>query len=280
MTSPPPLRRRPILQLVVAGLACASCTAEPAASTSTGTPPASSNAAPVKVTVAAASDLKFAFDEIVAAFEKVHPEIDVEPTYGSSGNFFSQLSNKAPFDLFLSADISYPQKLAEAGLALKETEFEYAIGQLVLWTRKDSGLDVQKGFELLKDPAVRKIAIANPKHAPYGRAAEAALKHAGVYDQVQDRLVLGENVAQTAQFVETGAADVGIFAHSLALAPALADKGVSWPVPSDSHPPLVQGGILLQWVKDRPAAEALRSFLLSDEGRTILGRHGFIPAEH
>jgi molybdate transport system substrate-binding protein len=160
------------------------------------------------VSIAAASDLKFALDDVLASFQKEHTDIDARPTYGSSGNFFAQLSSRAPFDLYLSADVDYPRKLIEAGLAGKESEFVYAIGQIVVWTRKDSPLDVQgKGVEALRDERVRKIAIANPKHAPYGRAAEAALKQLGLYEEVKDKLVLGENVAQTAHFIDTGAAD-------------------------------------------------------------------------
>ncbi len=234
-----------------------------------------------KVSVAAASDLKYALDELIVEFEKAHPNIDVEPTYGSSGNFFAQLSNKAPFDIFLAADIDYPRKLIEQGQADKESEFLYAIGHLVVWVRNESPLDVTgQGMQALVDPSVRKIAIANPKHAPYGRAAEAALKHLGVYEQVQDRLVLGENIAQTAQFVESGAADVGIIALSLAMAPAMKEKGRYWNVPLDAYPRLEQGGAILNWAKDREATNSLRSFVTSEQGRNTLQRYGFqLPGE-
>ena len=132
-------------------------------------------------------------------------------TFGSSGNFFAQLSNKAPLDIFFSADIGYPRKLIEQGDGLKETEFSYAVGHLGIWVRNDSSLDLDKNeITVLSDPAVKKIAIANPRFAPYGRAAEAALKHFEIYESIQDRLVLGDNIAQTAQFVESGAADVGV----------------------------------------------------------------------
>ena len=234
-----------------------------------------------KVSVAAASDLKYALDELIVEFEKAHPNIDVEPTYGSSGNFFAQLSNKAPFDIFLAADIDYPRKLIEQGQADKESEFLYAIGHLVVWVRNESPLDVTgQGVQALVDPSVRKIAIANPKHAPYGRAAEAALKHLGIYEQLQDRLVLGENIAQTAQFVESGAADVGIIALSLAMAPAMKERGRYWNVPLDAYPRLEQGGAILNWAKDREATNTLRSFVTSEQGRTTLRRYGFqLPGE-
>ncbi len=231
---------------------------------------------PRELTVAAASDLKFALDEILAEFQKDHADVRVKVTYGSSGNFFAQLSNKAPFDLFFSADIEYPRKLIEQGLAAKETEFQYAVGHIVVWVPNDSKLDVERlGIETLADSSVRKIAIANPKHAPYGRAALAALKSLGVYERIESRLVLGENIAQTAQFVETGAADVGILALSLAMAPAMRDKGRYWQVPQDAHPPLEQGGIILSWAKDQEAARQLRAFVMGDAGRAILKQYGF-----
>jgi molybdate transport system substrate-binding protein len=237
----------------------------------TGTTPAAR-----EVRVAAAADLKFAFDEVATAFRAKHPDIAVKTTYGSSGNFFTQLSNDAPFDLFLSADIDYPRKLIEQGKAVKESEFLYAIGHLVVWVPKDSPLDVEKlGIRAVADPNVRKVALANPRHAPYGRAAEAALKHLGLYDQVKDRLVLGDNVAQAAQFVDTGAADVGIFALSLALAPTMRDRGRYVEVPADAYPPLEQGGVILTGAKDLAAAQALREFLTSPEARDVLAKYGF-----
>ena len=228
------------------------------------------------VRIAAAADLKFAMEELVAAFETDEPEVQIEPTFGSSGNFYSQLSNKAPFDVFMSADIAYPRKLIEQGLADTETEFLYAIGQIVVWVPKSSSLDVAKlGIQALTDASVRKVSIANPEHAPYGRAAEAAMKSLGVYDEVKDRLVLGESISQAAQFVESGAADVGILAISLAMAPAMRDKGSYWIVPADSYPRLEQGGVILSWAKDRAAAEEFRSFVIEKRGREILVRFGF-----
>ncbi len=237
--------------------------------------------APREVRVAAAADLKFAFDEATAAFQARNPGIAVKPTYGSSGNFFTQLSNGAPFDLFLSADIDYPRKLVEQGMAVKESEFVYAVGHLVVWVPNGSPLDVDKlGLRAVADPGARKVAIANPRHAPYGRAAEAALKHAGVYDRVKGRLVLGENIAQTAQFVESGAADVGLIALSLALAPPMREKGRYWEVPADAFPPLEQGGVVLAGARDAAAARALREFLTGAEGRAVLRKYGFrLPGE-
>lgn len=229
------------------------------------------------VSVAAAADLKFALDEIAADFERTHPDVEVEVVYGSSGNFFAQLSNRAPFDIYFSADMEYPRRLIEEGHAEKESEFLYAVGQIVVWAPASSSLDVEtRGIEALLDERARKVAIANPKHAPYGRAAESAFRSLGVYDRVKDRLVLGENVAQTAQFIESGAADIGVIALSLALAPALKDKGRYWLVPLDAYPRMEQGGIILHWARDREAAEDLRAFVISEEGRATLKRYGFI----
>jgi len=232
------------------------------------------------VRVAAASDLKFALDEISTAFRTKHPDITVQVSYGSSGNFFAQLSNRAPFDMFFSADVDYPRQLIAKGLAAKETEFLYAVGRLVVWVPRSSALDLTRlGIHALADSSIRKIAIANPKHAPYGRAAEAAMKTLGVYAAVQERLVYGENIAQTAQFVQTGAADIGIIALSLAVAPALKDEGRFWEVPLESYPRIEQGGIILPWVTDTAAAQAVRTFVLGEEGRAILHRYGFFLPE-
>jgi molybdate transport system substrate-binding protein len=226
--------------------------------------------------VAAAADLKVAFADIVVAFERQNPNVKVEVTYGSSGNFYSQLSSRAPFDLFLSADLDYPRRLVEQGLAAPNSEFSYAVGGLVVWVRNASPIAVEKlGIEALLDPSVRKIAIANPRHAPYGRAAEAAMKNLRVYENVKDKLVYGENIIQTAQFVQSGAADIGLISHSLAAAAPLRDEGRGWEVPADSHPSLEQGGVILSWAQDRQTAEALRSFILGDSGKEILHRYGF-----
>jgi molybdate transport system substrate-binding protein len=234
-----------------------------------------------QVRVAAAADLKFALEDLVQAFGERHPQIEAKVTYGASGSLFAQLNNRAPFDLFLSADIEYPRKLAEQGLADRDSEFLYAVGHLVVWVPNSSRVDVEKlGIKALLDPSIKKVAIANPRTAPYGRGAEAALKSLGVYDDVKDKLVLGENIAQTAQFVQTGSADAGVIALSLALAPPMRDQGRYWEVPLDAYPRLEQGGVILSWAQDRQAAAELRSFLLGAEGRAVLKRYGFVlPGE-
>ncbi|MCX7423311.1 MAG: molybdate ABC transporter substrate-binding protein [Planctomycetia bacterium] len=236
---------------------------------------------PVELTVAAASDLKFALDELVAGFQKAHPEITVKMIFGSSGSLFAQILNDAPFDLFLAADIQYARGLTEQGKALKETLFPYALGHIVLWVPLTSPLNLDElGIQTLVDVRVKKVAIANPQHAPYGRAAEAALKNLGVYEQVSRRLVLGENIAQTTQFVDSGAADVGIIALSLALAPAMQGKGRFWRIPVDAYPPLLQGGVILNRCQDRDAAAEFQAYLIGEEGRNTLRRYGFgLPNE-
>jgi molybdate transport system substrate-binding protein len=229
------------------------------------------------VRVAAASDLKFAFDDLSAEFRQTHPDIEVIVSYGSSGNFFAQISNGAPFDLFLSADLDYPRQLIEKGHAEPGSEFTYAIGHLVVWVRKDSPLDFEKqGMRALLDPSAKHVAIANARYAPYGRAAEAALKKLGVYEEVKDRLVIGDNVSQTAQFVATGAAEVGLFGLSQALAPTLREDGRYWNVPLDAYPRIEQGGVILKAVQDRGATETLRDFLRGEQGRAVLQRYGFV----
>jgi molybdate transport system substrate-binding protein len=231
------------------------------------------------VRVAAAADLQYAFPDLAAAFARQRPEIEVKATFGSSGSFFAQLSNRAPFDLFLSADVDYPHKLVADGQGESGSEFVYALGRIVLWVPNSSKLHLV-GFADLLDPSVNKIAIANPRFAPYGRLAEAALRKQGLYEKVQDRLVLGENIAQAAQFVETGAADIGILAHSLTQSPRMRDKGHSWTIPADSHPRLEQGGVILTWAQDKAAAQAFRAFLLSKDGRAVLRQSGFdLPEE-
>jgi molybdate transport system substrate-binding protein len=228
------------------------------------------------VRIAAAADLRYALPEIAAQLEQVQPDLDLQVAYGSSGTFFAQIVNGAPFDLFMSADIEYPRQLAARGLTLPESEFTYAIGRLVLWVPASSPLDVEKaGMEALADPSVAYVSIANPEHAPYGRAAEAAMRQARVYDRVKSRIVLGENVSQALQFVESGAAQAGLVALSLAIAPAVEPSGKYWAVPEGLHPRIDQGGVILRAAADIEAARAVREFLAGEHGRAILKQYGF-----
>lgn len=230
-----------------------------------------------RVRVAAASDLRFAMDDLIAKWSSGNPGIVVEPTYGSSGNFLAQIKEGAPFDVFFSADAEYPRELEKAGLAEGGSTQLYGIGQIVVWVPVGSTLDVEsRGLEALTDPLVKTVAIANPEHAPYGRAAVAAMKTAGVYDTAQPKLVLGENVSQAAQFVESGNADVGVFALSLAVAPALNDKGRYALVPIESYPRLEQGAVVLNAAVDPAAARGFLAFVLGPDGRAVLDRFGFL----
>jgi molybdate transport system substrate-binding protein len=228
-----------------------------------------------EITIAAASDLNFAFREIAAEYEHTTGN-HVRLTLGSSGNFFAQIQNGAPFDLYFSADIAYPRKLEEAGLTAPGSLYQYALGRIVLWAGKDSHLDLSKGLEILREPAIRKIAIANPKHAPYGRAAVAAMEHFKAYDLVKDKLILGENISQAAQFIESGACDIGIVALSLAIAPAMKSKGTYWEIPAEAHPPLAQGAVILKSSKNQEAARQFLEFIKGPNGQEIMKRYGLI----
>ncbi len=228
-----------------------------------------------EITAAAAADLNAALTEIAANYQKATGNT-VRLVFGSSGNLFNQIQNGAPFDVFFSADLDYPQKLVGAGVAEPSSLYRYAVGRLVLWIPASSPLDVeQRGMNALLDPSVKKIAIANPQHAPYGRAAVAALKHFGLYDKVADRLVLGENVSQAAQFVESGNAQAGIVALSHALAPAMKDKGRYWEIPADAYPALEQGVVILSHSPNKKEAAAFLEYLKTATSVAVLRRYGF-----
>jgi len=239
--------------------------------------PAAAGAAEIKV--AAAADLTFAFKDVAARFQKETGN-NVKLTYGSSGNFFAQIQNGAPFDLFFSADVGYAEKLAAAGLAEPGSMYEYASGKIVIWAPSASKLDLSRGLATLLDPGIRKIAIANPQHAPYGTAAVAAMRHAAAYDKIKSKLVLGENISQTAQFVQSGNADVGIIALSLALAPAMKNNGRYVEIPAADYPPLVQAGVVLKSSHNKGLARQFLKFLKEPGTVALMERYGFsIPQD-
>ena len=227
------------------------------------------------LTVAAASDLTYAMNEIAANFEKA-TGCKVRLSLGSSGNFLTQIENGAPFDVFFSADIAYPKKLETEKLAAPGGTYLYAIGKIVLWTRNGSGVDVTKGFAVLRDPAVRKLSIANPAHAPYGHAAEEALRQAGVYDAVKDKLVLGENISQAAEFAESGNADAGIIALSLAVSPAMKDKGRAWTIPENLYAPIQQGVVIVGAAPNPQGAKEFLDYIKMPATASLLERYGFV----
>jgi molybdate transport system substrate-binding protein len=232
-----------------------------------------SQALPV-LRVSAAADLQFAMPELVTEFEKQNIAT-LQVSYGSSGNFFTQIQNGAPFDLFFSADNEYVKKLDATGWSEPGTSGVYAIGRLVVWTRADALVDVRRdGWKALLDSRVEKIAIANPAHAPYGKAAEAALRSAGIYDQIKSKLVFGENISQTAQFVQSGNAQLGLVALSLAVSPAM-KGGHRWEIPGDAYPPIEQSAVVLRSSGNLAAARAFLDFVRGEPGREILRKYGF-----
>lgn len=227
-----------------------------------------------EITVAAAADLQFVLKDVSTRFEQQTGN-KVNLIFGSSGNFFSQIQNGAPFDLFFSADLDYPKKLESAGQAEPNTLYQYATGKIVLWVRNDSKLDLGKGLAVLLDPSINKISIANPAHAPYGRAAMAALDHERLSEKLKDKFVLGENVSQAAQFIESGSAEAGIIALSLAVAPAMKEKGRYVEIPAEFYPPLQQGCIILASSKKKTTALAFVEFLKKPEVVELLRNFGF-----
>jgi len=230
-----------------------------------------------KITIAAAADLKFAMDEIVTGFNRNHPGEEVQVLYGSSGKFHTQIQQGAPYDLFFSADIGFPRELARQGQAASEVK-PYAVGRIVLWS---SSMDASRmTLASLTDPEIARIAIANPKHAPYGKRAEEALRSAGLWDKVQQKLVFGENISQTAQYVMSGNAQVGIIALSLVLNPELSKRGGYYLVPDNLHKPLEQGYIITKLGANKPLAKTFAEYMGSKQVRTIMTKYGFVlPGE-
>jgi molybdate transport system substrate-binding protein len=232
-----------------------------------------------EITVAAAADLSVALKEIAANYEK-QTGVQVKLSFAASGALTQQIQNGAPFDVFFSADMDYPRQLVASGDADGATLYRYAVGALVLWTPSDSPLDPEhQGIKILLDPSVKKIAIANSEHAPYGRAAMAALKHFGIYEQVQDRLVIGENVSQAAQFVESGNAQAGFIALAHAVPLAMRREGKFWKVPADAYPALDQGAVVITRSQHKREAVAFVDYIRNKAAADILRRYGFSVPE-
>ncbi len=226
------------------------------------------------VRVAAACDLQFAMDDPASRYQKQTGH-KLSASYGSSGNCHAQIQSLAPFDIFFSADILCAQKLIDAHLADRTSLVIYARGQIALWAPSDARLDLSRaGFAVLRDSRGQKIAIANPAHAPYGRAAVAALQHAGLYEQLRSKLVYGENISQAAQFAQSGSTQVGILALSLALSPNM-KSGDRWLIPSEIYPALDQAAVLLNSSANKAGARAFLEFVNSEGGREVLSQHAF-----
>lgn len=228
------------------------------------------------VTVAAAADLQYALDDIKADFCKENPDINVEIIYGSSGNAYQQIANKAPFDIYFSADIMYPQKLDSLGLSATKPKL-YAIGFLVLWTQKSF---VKPHIDLLTSKYVKKIAIANPKHAPYGKRAIEFLKSYNLYKKINNKLVEGENISQAAQFVISGNAEIGILALSLALSPEMTKKGNYILIDENTYSPLEQAYIIIKGSETKKEVLKFYDFIESSQARKQFVKYGFrLPNE-
>jgi molybdate transport system substrate-binding protein len=227
-----------------------------------------------EITVAAAADLQFAMQDVAARFQKETGKT-VKLIYGSSGNFFQQIQNGAPLDMFFSANLDYPKKLEAAGLTEPGSYYPYAKGKIVIWVPNESKLDLRTGLQALLDPSVKKIAVANPQHAPYGQAAVAAMQKDNVYEKVKDKLVLGENISQTASFLVSGSADVGIVALSLALSPNMKDKGRYAEIAAAYYPPIEQACVILSSSKNRQAAREFLSFVKTAAVADVLRHYGF-----
>jgi len=228
-----------------------------------------------EITVAAAADLTYAMKDLATRYEHTTGN-QLSLSFGASGNFYSQIQSGAPFDLFFSADVDYPRRLAAAGFIENASLRTYAVGRLVLWVPNTCRLDPQKlHMDLLLQPAIKRIAIANPQHAPYGQAAMSAITHFGVKDKIAGKLVLGENISQTAQFVQSGNAQAGLIALSLALSPSLKDAGRYWAVPQDTYPEIQQSVGILTSSKHKRAAQAFLDYISSPEGTAVLQQYGF-----
>jgi molybdate transport system substrate-binding protein len=228
-----------------------------------------------EATVAAASDLRFALDEVVKAYE-ADTGAKLRVSYGASGNFARQIAQGAPFDMFLSADESYIAELQRAGLTVDEGKL-YAIGHVVLFVPQGSTVKADEQLQDLRaalaDGRLKKLAIANPEHAPYGRAARAVLQNRGLWDAAQEKLVLGENVSQAAQFAASGSAQAGIFALSIAMSPNFANAGSYVILAAEWHPPLRQRMALLKRGADN--ARPFYEYMQQAKARAILKRYGF-----
>lgn len=227
-----------------------------------------------EITVAAAADLQPAMQDVAARFQKETGQ-RVNVIYGSSGNFFQQIQNGAPFDIFFSANLDYPKKLESAGLTEKGSYYRYASGKIVVWVAKDSKINLDSGLRSLLDPGIQKIAIANPRHAPYGQAAIAAMQKEDIYEKVKNKFVLGENISQAASFVTAGTADVAVLALSLALSPNLKDKGRYAAIPANDYPPIEQACVILSGSKNKEGSRQFLAFIRSAQVADILASYGF-----
>jgi molybdate transport system substrate-binding protein len=239
---------------------------------------ASAVSAPARpaVSIAAAANLVYVLEALETDFKRLNPGVVLTSTIGASGSLYAQVRNGAPFDVFLSADTEYPEQIAAAGLGPASTLHVFATGRIVVWTMR-AGIDLSDLRQAIQSPAVRRVALAQPRTAPYGRAAQAALEHSGVWREAQPKLVFGENIAQTAQFVETSNADLGIVALSFVLSPRLANKGRWKEIAPESYRAvsLDHAAILTHRGAANPAAAQYLEFLRGPGAKKILRDFGY-----
>lgn len=227
--------------------------------------------------IAAASDLNFAMPDIIKGFKSLNHGVEVKAIFGSSGNLASQIANSAPFDIFFSAGIKYIEELERGGILVPDSKILYGIGRIVLWVPNSSKIDIERsGIKSLLDPSIKRIAIANPVHAPYGKAAMEALERLGVAEAVKDKLILGENISQAAQFIQSGAADIGIIALSMALSPKMKSSGKYLLIPEETYNRIEQWVAIVKRSKEVPLDKVFIRYLQGEEGSRVLTEYGFI----
>lgn len=226
------------------------------------------------LTVYSAASLRYAMEDVVAVYKEQNPGVQIETIFGSSGKAYAQISNGAPYDIFFSADMNYPQKLVDDGFAVGEVQ-QYSLGKIAIWQRKGGQLDLQAGLKGLESPNIRKISIANPELAPYGAAAVAAIKKQGLWETLSSKIVMGENISQAAHFAASGAADAAIIAYSLALVPDMINLGESALVDESLYPAMPLGFVVLKLGAENPATAPFITFFKGETGKKIMEKYGY-----
>ncbi len=232
-----------------------------------------------EIIVFAAADLLYTLNEVKNLYNHKNPNDKIKIIYGSSGKGFNQILNGAPIDIFFSANIAYIEKLKEMNFTAMEIRI-YAIGRIVLWWKKENKNNLKDGINVLLNPEIKKIAIANWKHAPYGIAAKECLEFYNIFDRIKDKLILGENISQTAQYIQIGAADVGIIALSLAKSEVLKKDGEYYILPENCHQQIQQAYVILKHATSNSEREKIAKrfyeFIQSKESREVFKKYGFL----
>ncbi|TWP23780.1 molybdate ABC transporter substrate-binding protein [Apibacter muscae] len=224
-----------------------------------------------KVTIAAAANLRYVLDEIKEQYTKENPEVQLQMIYGSSGTLTQQILNGAPYNLFLSADTKFPESIVKKGMA-EGLPINYCYGRLAMWS---SSIEVSKGLSILTSPQVKKIAVANPSQAPYGETAVNLLKKFNLYNQIENKIVWGENINQTAQFASSGNAEVGFIALSLALAPQMKEKGQYYVLPENQALPIAQAAVLIKGQENNKQAQTFLNYIVSPKCSSLWEKYGY-----